>query len=411
MCIEPVSGSGSVRRTVLLTGGRAPCTLELARAFHDAGHRVLVAESARRHLCRVSRAVERSFVVSPPNGDTAAFVGELEAIVSRERVDVLIPTCEEIFFVAKGLERLKQHCAVWAAPIGELDGLHNKWRFVQLARGMGLQVPETVLVTDRDEWLALAEGPWLEESLVLKPAYSRFASKVLFLDQNTSADQRRRVLEHAVPALSPEAPWVVQRRIEGRHLATYSITYKGHLLVHGAYPCRYRLGQGASVYFEPVRHDRSKAWVQKLVQATGFTGQIAFDFIEEDNGGLYALECNPRATSGIHLFHGKSGLTDAFLQPEALCDAGLVVEPADSSGTMLTVPMLAAGISGTRSLPQLRDWLRAVRSGRDAVFHRRDLAPGLEQLRVVMDAWRTARSLGISLTEATTIDLEWNGEP
>ncbi len=411
MFIEPVSGSGSVRRTVLLTGGRAPCTLELARAFHAAGHRVLVAESARRHLCRVSRAVERSFVVPPPNGDTAAFLAELEAIVVREGVEVLIPTCEEIFFVSKGLEGLKRHCTVWTARIGELDGLHNKWRFVQLARGLGLQVPETALVTNREEWLDLAEGQWLEESLVLKPAYSRFASKVLFLDKSASADQRGRVLAQALPALSPEAPWVAQRRIEGQHLATYSIAYKGQLLVHGAYPCRYRLGQGASVYFEPVRHERSTAWVRQLVQATGFTGQIAFDFIEEDNGGLYALECNPRATSGIHLFNGNAGLVEAFLQPERLHDAGMVVEPGASSGTMLTVPMLAAGLSGVRSLPQLGDWLRAVRTGRDAVFQRRDMAPGLEQLRVLLDAWRTARSRGISVTEATTIDLEWNGEP
>lgn len=411
MSIEPVSGPTPVRRTVLLTGGRAPCTLELARAFHAAGHRVLVAESARRHLCRVSRAVGRSFAVPPPNGDTAAFLAELEAIVVREGVDVLIPTCEEIFFVAKGLEGLKQHCTVWAAPIGELDGLHNKWRFVQLARGLGLQVPETILVTNREEWLALAEGQWLEESLVLKPVYSRFASKVLFLDKSASADQRRRVLAQALPDVSPEAPWVAQRRIEGRHLATYSIAYHGRLIAHGAYPCRYRLGQGATVYFEPVHHDRSKEWVRQLVQATGFTGQIAFDFIEEDNGGLYALECNLRATSGIHLFNGNAGLVEAFLQPEALLHAGRVVEPGDSPRTMLTVPMLAAGLSGIRSFPQLGDWLRAVRTGRDAVFQRRDMAPGLEQLRVLLDAWRTARSRGISLTEATTIDLEWNGEP
>jgi predicted ATP-grasp superfamily ATP-dependent carboligase len=411
LCIKPVSASGSVRRTVLLTGGRAPCTLELARAFHAAGHRVLVAESARRHLCRVSRAVERSFVVPPPNGDTAAFLTELEAIVVQEGVNVLIPTCEEIFFVSKGLEQLKRHCTVWAAPIGELDGLHNKWRFVQLARGLHLQVPETILVTDREEWLALADGQWLEESLVLKPAYSRFASKVLFLDKSASADQRRQVLAQALPALSPEAQWVAQRRIEGRHLATYSIACNGQLIAHGAYPCRYRIGQGATVYFEPIRHDRSKEWVQQFVQATGFTGQIAFDFIEEGNGGLYALECNPRATSGIHLFSGNAGLVEAFLQPEVLVHAGMVVEPRDSSGTMLTAPMLAAGLSGVRSLPQLRDWLRSVRAGRDAVFHRRDMAPGLEQLRVLLDAWRTARRRGISLTEATTIDLEWNGEP
>ncbi|RAV01956.1 ATP-grasp domain-containing protein [Paenibacillus sp. YN15] len=399
------------RRNILLTGGRAPCTLELARAFHAAGHRVLVAESARRHLCRVSRAVEQSFAVPPPNGETASFLEALEAIVTREGVDVLIPTCEEIFFVAKGLERLKRHCAVWAAPIEELGELHNKWRFAALARRLGLSVPETRLIANREEWLAYAEGQRSEESLVLKPVYSRFASRVLFLSSNDSAAQRRQILSRVMPDLSPEAPWVAQRRIEGRHLATYSIAYEGELVAHGAYPCRYRIGQGATVYFEPIRHEPSLEWVRKLVKAIGFTGQIAFDFIEEEGGGLYALECNPRATSGVHLFGGNAGLVQAFLQPEALRSAGVLVEPAGQAGSMLTVPMLAAGLSGIRSLRQLRGWAKDFHAARDAVFHRTDMGPAIEQLRVLREAWRTGKTHGISLTEATTIDLEWNGEP
>jgi predicted ATP-grasp superfamily ATP-dependent carboligase len=395
----------------LLTGGRAPCTLELARAFHAAGHRVLVAESARRHLCRVSRAVERCYSVPPPNRDKATFIEALEAIIVREGVEVLIPTCEEVFFVAKGLERLKQHCFVWAAPIGELDELHNKWRFAGLARRLDLSVPDTWLITSREEWLAYAEGQWLGEGLVLKPAYSRFASKVLFLDKTASAVQRRELLDRSMPRLSMAAPWVAQRRIEGQHLATYSIACEGELVAHGAYPCRYRIGQGATVYFEPIRHERSLEWVRKLVKAIRFTGQIAFDFIEEEGGALYALECNPRATSGAHLFEGNAGLVQAFLQPEALQSAGAMVEPAGQARSMLTVPMLAAGLGGIRSLRQLRGWLRDFHTARDAVFRRKDVGPGLEQLRVLADAWRTGRAMGIPLTEATTIDLEWNGEP
>ncbi|MDF2724117.1 MAG: hypothetical protein K0Q59_3792, partial [Paenibacillus sp.] len=308
------------RLTILLTGGRAPVTLDLARAFYLAGHRVLVAESARYHLCRVSRAVERSFCVPSPNADAPSFIEALESIIASERVDVLIPTCEELFFVAKGLERLRRFCQVWAAPIEQLGELHNKWTFVRLADRLGLTVPQTKLIQTPQEWLALAHEQPLSENLVLKPAYSRFASRVLFLEKGDSEAKRRKTLTEAVSAVSAQTPWVAQRHVYGRHLCTYSIACEGDLIAHAAYPCRYRVGLGATVYWQPIEHEAALRWVRKLVQAIRFTGQIAFDFIEEEDDALYALECNPRATSGIHLFGADGGgaLVRAFLHPQSL---------------------------------------------------------------------------------------------
>lgn len=450
--------------TVLLTGGRAPCTLALARLFHADGHRVLVAESAKHHLCRVSKAVERSFRVPPPNGEPGMFAAALADIIVAEQVDVLIPTCEEIFFVALGLDRLAPLCRVWASPIGQLQELHDKWRFTRLAERLGLAVPETRLVASGEEWLALADAgrreraerptegqkstegqgaeeswkpgvadaaeEWLGGRLVLKPAYSRFASQVLFLGAADAGGERRRILTEKQPALSAAAPWVAQRMVEGRHLCTYSIAYKGNLLAHAAYPCLYRVGVGATVHYEPIRHEGALAWVRRFVAGTGFTGQIAFDFIEAEGdageaGVLYALECNPRATSGVHLFEGRGGsgqmddaasgggrgLTAAFLQPRALAAAGALLTPGPgASSAMLSAPMLACGLRDARRTGGLRRWWRAWRSARDAVYRRSDRRPALEQLRVLRDAWRTARANGIPLTQATTIDLEWNGE-
>jgi predicted ATP-grasp superfamily ATP-dependent carboligase len=397
------------RLTVLLTGGRAPCTLELARSFHAAGHRVLVAESIRYHLCRVSRAVERSYSVPSPNTETGAFLEAIEAIVASEQVDVLIPTCEEIFFLAKGLDRLRKYCRVWASPIEDLRELHDKWRFILLAQRLGLQVPPTELVRTQEEWLAYTDVAYRDESLVLKPAYSRFASRIIFLDKEDSEAQRRRLLTSAMPAISPEIPWIAQRRIQGQHICTYSVAVEGELVAHGAYPCVYRAGQGATVYFEPVRHVASLEWVRRLVRAVRFTGQIAFDFIEEEGGALYAIECNPRATSGIHLFGGDTGLVQAFLQPQAMKSKGTLITPKPS-GSMLTVPLIAAGLSSIRSFGGMKSWLRAIRSARDVVSCRGDRRPVLEQLRVVFHLWRIGRTRGITLTQATTMDLEWNGE-
>lgn len=509
------------RMTVMLTGGRAPCTLALARLFHAAGHRVLVAESVEHHLCRVSKAVERSFRVPPPNGTPGVYVAALTDIIVKEQVDVLIPTCEEIFFVAMGLNRLAPICRVWAAPIGQLQELHDKWLFAELARRLGLAVPDTCLITSDAEWLALADGgrweqagesngaageagagkvngepgeavpvgaaSWLGGDLVLKPAYSRFASRVLFLDKADTVEARQRLLAGKLPELSAAAPWVAQRRIDGQHLCTYSVAYEGTLIAHAAYPCLYRVGEGATVHYEPIHHEGALDWVRRFAAATGFSGQLAFDFIETAGDGegkpgvLYAIECNPRSTSGVLLFgsevagqrehgeqmqhvrqrehgeqehveqdhaeqmlHGEQdnaeqmrhagqreqdnaeqmrhvgqmgqtaaghGLAAAFLQPEALRDSGTLLTPGPGAGSvMLSAPMLACGLRSFRQAGGLGRWWRAYRSARDGVFHRSDRRPAVEQLRVLRDAWRVARANGITLTQATTIDLEWNGE-
>ena len=68
-------------KTVLLTLGRLPKALELARALHQAGARVIVADPFGLHVCRASRCVARSIRVPAPNTDPAAYLDALEAIV------------------------------------------------------------------------------------------------------------------------------------------------------------------------------------------------------------------------------------------------------------------------------------------------------------------------------------------
>ncbi|WP_168122855.1 ATP-grasp domain-containing protein [Paenibacillus sp. HB172176] len=396
--------------TILLTGGRAPATLEMARAFHKEGHRVLVAESARHHLCRVSKAVACSYHVPAPRENRSGYLDALESIAERESVDVLIPTCEEIFYIAQDIERLRSHCVVWACGLEQLRELHNKWSFVKLAERLGLSVPRSEQIRTREEWLALAAEKWLGEGFVLKPAYSRFASRTVFLEAGEASEARRRLLLGRLPALSLHAPWVAQRRVYGRELCTYSLAFEGKLVAHTAYRSKYRVGRGASVYFKAMMHETSRIWVDRLVKELGFTGQIAFDFMEEEDGTLYALECNPRATSGVHLLSGDSRFAQAFLQPSAGEALGFSLKDASSSRAMLAAAMPAAAWSGVRSIRELRNWLDAVRSARDVVFRRQDLRPSVEQLFVMYDAWRTSRKNGLTLAQATTIDIEWNGE-
>ena len=100
-------------KTVLLTLGRLPKALTLARALHGAGYRVVIAEPFKWHVCKPSRAVAASYRVPAPNTSQAAYLDALLDIVRSESVDLVLPVSEE----AEGEEN--------AAPEVTVDSILN----------------------------------------------------------------------------------------------------------------------------------------------------------------------------------------------------------------------------------------------------------------------------------------------
>jgi len=333
--------------------------------------------------------------VPAPNVECEAFLAALIKLVQREKIDVLIPTCEEIFFVAQGLERLYPYCRVLCPPFEQLARLHSKWEFIQSASQAGLPVPETHLFTASSDL-----HQFLQEhgtSFVLKPVFSRFASKVVFAD--TMVDQSELL------SITPIYPWVAQRRIDGEAFCTYSIADEGRLLAHAVYSVNYRAGVGSCVYFAPVEHAAIDAWITRFLQHERFSGQIAFDIIVTPDGTVYPIECNPRATSGLHLFQQEQPLHRVLLASDDSLEQPL--RPLLTNRAMIAIAMLVYGLPG--SWTKLRVWLRDFLHARDVVFDWCDLLPFLLQPLLLWYNWKESRRLGISLLEFSTHDIEWNG--
>ncbi|MBD2847606.1 ATP-grasp domain-containing protein [Paenibacillus sp. IB182496] len=399
---------------VLLTGGRAPAALELARQLHAAGYAVVAAESAPYHLCRASRAIERSIAVPAPTRDRAGFIAALQDAVRSWDIDTVLPTCEETFHVARDAERLAERCRVLTAPFALLAQLHHKGEFIRLAERCGLPVPYTATLERPDAWQRLRTDPRYADGLVLKPAYSRFAASVIRIAPGPlhASGVLRIERQIAAAGASPARPWVAQELLQGQEWCTYSAAWKGRLTAHAAYRSRFRAGRGASIHFAAEAQPRLAEWVERFVGAIRYTGQIAFDFIVLPDGRPRPLECNPRATSGVHLFGPRDRLAEALLTPERLLHSGERAEPAPGGrGAMVSAAMLSYGLAQALRERQLMSWLHAWRAGRDVVYRRGDRRPALEQLRLLAWTRRLARRRGLTLLEASTLDIEWNGEP
>ena len=377
---------------ILLTGGRAPVALELARVFHRTGHKVFMAESARGHLSQPSRALEANFLVPPPRQQTAAFLEALKTIINQNKIDLLIPTCEEVFYIGMGRGQLP--CKVFAESIEKLRLVHNKWSFALHASDMGLPVPETYLVGTTDE-LLLAFSQW--RKLIIKPVYSRFATRALY---DPTLKQALNLVK-----FDSAARWIAQELIVGREICTYSIAQHGRLTAHAAYCSDFTAGRGATIVFQPLVHQATFDWVQRFAAAIGFTGQIAFDFVETPDGEINALECNPRATSGVHLLASQPEFANAFLDDSLPC-----VTPRMNQSAMLSTGMLVYALGPSIKKRRFGKWLLTFFSSRDVIFDLTDPLPFLLQWRSIFAYLKSGREQGLSLLAASTFDIEWNGE-
>ena len=167
---------------ILLTGGRILPTLSLVRLFSSAGYRVFVADSWENFICSYSTSTVKGFLVPSPSQETKNYIQALKTIIKKEEISLLIPTFEEIFYLARYLEELSSLCQVFTTSFPQLKQLHNKWTFSQKTKALGLIHPKTWLIKSRSDLVNCLRMS-IPSRLILKPVYSRFARDIYTLNQ------------------------------------------------------------------------------------------------------------------------------------------------------------------------------------------------------------------------------------
>lgn len=387
-------------KRILLTGGRAPAAMELARLFAGQGCMVILAESVRFPVTRFSNSITRYIHVPEARFKPQEYGEALAKIIIEENIDIFIPTCEEIFYVAQMVEKLSPQCMVWADDFKKLDLLHNKWTFMEYAKEIGFKTPSTYKISSRDALLShLINSP--SNKLIVKPAYSRFGSQTLIWNREDQLPSDIKPTE--------VQPWVVQQFLDGVHLCTYSLAYKGKLLAHSIYPSQQQWGIGSSTVFEYVDHPVAKKWVEHFVSKTSFTGQIGFDFIETSDGVLYPIECNPRSTSGTHLFNNTPELTVRFLNPHDNKD---ILIPYGHEIRSIKFALLVRLFRLILSREPIREWKKTwqfLQRSSDVLYKYDDFRPAFGQMISVAEFLMQSMWLGVPPTEIATYDSGYNG--
>lgn len=381
-------------KTYLVLGARAPAALEICRGLARGGNRVLAADSMMFPVARWTKSVDRYFRLPAAAENAEAYGKALSKIVSSEGVDVILPTCEEVFHLSMSRHLLPKECVVFADDIEKLRVLHDKFAFTIAARDCGIGIPRTTLLRSWRRLCDTWERTMIDCDLVYKRTFSRFA-------EGTYLGPSLELIGKVRP--TPEQPWIAQEFIEGDEVCCYAVAVRGKVTAIAPYRPLHRVGKGAGICFETVRSPQIEAFVSNIVEKLDFTGQISFDFIVDPDRGAYVIECNPRATSGVHLIPQASDW-NAILSG----DAGETVVPAEGRA-MVGAAMATFGLSRAfRS--GFRQWVSDFRASSDVVWRSDDKLPSAGQWLATAETLARAIRTGTSALGASTADIEWNGE-
>lgn len=361
----------AVSRTILISGGKMTKALHLARCFHRAGHRVILVETHKYWLIghRFSSAVDRFYTVSNP--ESASYASDLLAIVQAENVDLYVPVCSPIasYYDALAGQLLERHCEILHTDAATLRLLDDKYQFAKAAQGLGLAVPRSFYITEPQQVLDF-DFSAERRSYILKSIAYDSVRRLNLTRLPGATPEATAAFVRSLP-ISPANPWIMQEFISGQEFCTHSTVRAGELRVYCC--CK---SSAFQVNYAAVEQPQIKDWVTRFVAGLNLTGQFSFDLIQaEDDGQIYAIECNPRTHSAVTLFDHAADLARAYLSGQSLTHP---VEPLPAvRPTYWTYHELWRLVTHLHRPSLALDRLKVLRQGRDAVFDWDDPLPFL----------------------------------
>ena len=372
-------------RTVLLTLGRLPVGLEIARSFADIGWRVIVAETRSMHLCRASRSVDHCLRVPDPQAHPVAYRDAIARIILDARVDVVVPVSEETPHVAALRPSDFPNTRFFCRSAADVLGLHDKLEFNQTAASFRLPVPRSWAGDDAEQ--AADSG----SRLISKPRFACSGRGVKYYDAGQRPQTGRTD--------------IIQEQLDGTLYSTCGLARDGRILANAIYRARVLSGSVAVAFERSKSAPDIDGWVEKFVRESGHTGFVSFDFIVDASGVPRAIECNPRATSGVHFFAGGAV---AKLVSET---DGTVMSDTElfRSETRLTeaYSCYTTLLAALPRLSEARRIFRELRGARDVTWRRDDPWPFLT---MTVNSWPiiyAAMRSGRPFAEIAMTDIEW----
>ncbi|KAI6766054.1 hypothetical protein HG530_007124 [Fusarium avenaceum] len=423
--------------TVLVTGVNMAKGLSLARIFHRRGCRVIGADCYPLSPGRVSRAIDVHYQLPTPSDPSKntmndPYLNRIVEIIHNEDIDLWVSVSDVNAAIEDAAVReiIEARTSAKAIQFGveDIRRLHEKDAFIEHTKSLGLTVPITEAVEDKEDVInflcrngGLEHKPGARQYLV-KPVgvddVARFAMPLLPL---TSEDATLTRID-SIPFKAAKCSFIIQEFITGPEFCTHALVVRGRI-------CAFVACRSADVLMHyaalPPDSPLSRAMLDfTLKQAEGrgdnFTGHMSFDFLinkeDEDaalSGGerevtIYPIECNPRVHTATILFNYTPEIVDEYLSvlspdspPRSLSKPPLTPTNPEKYYwvgqdlvELVLYPLYIALFRGTMGLSEVRKSLRSFAEHllywKDGTFEAWDPLPWLWMMHVhwpVQFAW------------------------
>ena len=379
---------------ILVTSSRMPYAVGMVRKLAEAGHTVYASDAYELAPGSHSKYLVGHFVTGSPRDATEQFVDDVERIATENEIELIVPSFEEVFYLATQRDRLEKVTHLYAPPFEALARVHDKATFQALTDKLGIRTPKTLVARSDDE---------LHEHIERFPRYfarAAFSRGGVALLTNTGPLAGHVAIDDCHP--TPESPWLVQEYVDGPMLCTYTTMHDGRATSHCTYRAPRQWEHSTAIAFESVDGTETLEIASTIAGDLGYTGQMSLDFVEDD-GTLYMIECNPRATDGLLL-------VDANDLSEGLIDGEreLTMVPP---GEEVQLSMAVFGQmfdEGLREMPRSIHDLARVRDA-DKGWH--DHMPTLYNFLAFAHHAKLEMKERTALFVAMAGDISWDGQP
>ncbi|MGH2416626.1 MAG: ATP-grasp domain-containing protein, partial [Microcystaceae cyanobacterium] len=262
---------------------------------------------------------------------------------------------------------LSSYCEVFHFDADVTQMLDDKFAFSEKARAFGLSVPKSFKITSPEQVLNF-DFSGETRKYILKSIPYDSVRRLDLTKIPCDTPEETAAFVRSLP-ISLEKPWIMQEFIPGKEFCTHSTVKNGELRLHCCSE-----SSAFQVNYENVENPKIQEWVRHFAREQGITGQVSFDFIQAEDGEIYAIECNPRTHSAITMFYNHPHVADAYLSEESFSEP--LVPLSNSKPTYWTYHEVWR-LTGIRSFAQLQTWIRNFLRGTDAIYQLDDPLPFL----------------------------------
>jgi len=344
---KPSSSSIAAKtsKNILITTAKMSKSLHLIRnlKWKYPEHKIYCTDSNYLFASKFSNCVEKSFTLIYADSQNEAvlneFIQSLIAIITKYRIDVIVPGCsiEEakcLSILKRKLVDLDVECEILIEDEEILNQLDDKDKFFslfnhskivrddefaenQLAQmevdsvmasyyGKDTQskvaFPFSITFEHKNRLMAFIKGNGLLVDHEVDSKDYKFILKRIVLSNNRDEHiiklptNKKRLLENIV--VNESEPWILQQFIKGTDVVACIYCKDGDVKMYNDSMCC-----DMCVNYYPMNNEHIKAWLVAKCREFKLSGLICFDFIKSDDGRCYVLECNPRPHSSTVLMN------------------------------------------------------------------------------------------------------------